>query len=59
MVKEMEMEIRKMIVRLDVFEEDELMAYSQGPRNFDGSGCRSLGSKCNGSLVIQVVVWLK
>ena len=45
MVKEMEMEIRKMIVRLDVFEEDELMAYSPWAEKFDGSECRSLGSQ--------------
>ena len=55
MVKEMEMEIRKMIVRLDVFEEDELMAYSQEPRNSMG---RDVGVwvQSSESLVIQLVV---
>ena len=45
MVKEMEMEIRKMIVRLDVFEEDELMALFPMGREIRWVGMSEFGSK--------------
>lgn len=58
-VKLMEKEIRKMgvgmeLVRLDVVEEDELMAYSipKGP-NFFGSESRSLGKSWKVAIFIE------
>ena len=54
MVKEMAMEIRKMIVRLDVFEEDELMAYSQRAEEIRWVGMSEFGFQSSESLVIRV-----